>query len=265
MPTAVKLMRLFTAGFSMSLRRTLAFRTNLFFDVLLAVAGLLSALATVLLVFTQTDRLAGWTKPETLVLAGTFQILTGIKATFIDPNLSWFPSRGIRDGTLDTYLLQPAPSLFLASLATAAPLALAQTLLGLTVVAAGVSAHGRTPSGLAVIAWLMLLAVGAALTWALGVLLACLAFWAPRLELDVFYSAVWQLGRYPTDVYRRPIRLLLTYVLPLTLVAALPTGVLLRQPRPAVVLASAAAGAVAVVIAVGVWRLGLRRYTGATS
>lgn len=182
MPTIIMLARLFIAGFSMSLRRTLTFRTNLFFDVLLAVAGLLSALATVLLVFTQTDRLAGWTRPETLVLAGTFQILTGIKATFIDPNLSWFPSRGIRQGTL-----------------------------------------------------------------------------------DVFYSAGWELGRYPTDIYRRPIRLLLTYVLPLTLIATLPASVLLRQPRPAVILASAAAGVAAIIIATGVWRLGLRRYTGATS
>lgn len=265
MPTIIKLARLFTAGFSMSLRRTLTFRTNLFFDVVLAVAGLLSALATILLVFTRTDRLAGWTQPETLVLAGTFQILTGIKATFIDPNLSWFPSRGIRQGTLDTYLLQPAPSLFLTSLATAAPLALVQTLLGLGVVAVGLGTHGRAPSPLAVAAWLLLVAIGAILTWAFGVILACLAFWAPRLELDVFYNAGWELGRYPTDVYRRPIRLLLTYILPLTLIATLPASVLLRQPRPAVILTSAAAGVTAIIIATGVWRLGLRRYTGATS
>src|SRR5687767_12215537 len=134
----MKLMRLFAAGFSMSVRRMLAFRANLFFDIAVAGAGLASTVGTILLVFTQTDRLAGWTRPETLVLAGTFQLLSGIKATFIDPNLSWFPSRGIREGNLDAYLLQPAPSLFLASLATANPLALVQTLLGLGVVVVGV-------------------------------------------------------------------------------------------------------------------------------
>jgi ABC-2 type transport system permease protein len=265
MRTALKMARLFTAGFSMSLRRTLTFRTNLFFDVALAVAGLLSALGTILLVFTRTDSLAGWTRPETLVLAGTFQLLTGIKATFIDPNLAWFPSRGIREGTLDTYLLQPAPSLFLTSLATAAPLALVQTLLGLGVVVLGVSTHGHPPSPLGIAAWLLLLVVGVMLTWALGVLLACLAFWAPRLELDVFYGAAWQLGRYPIDVYRQPIRLLLTYILPLALIATLPASVLIREPRPIVLLASVAAGAAATILATGIWRLGLRSYTGATS
>jgi ABC-2 type transport system permease protein len=263
--TALKLARLFIAGFSMSLRRTLTFRTNLFFDVALACAGLLSVLATILVVFTRTDRLAGWTESETLVLVGTFQLLTGIKATFIDPNLAWFPGRGIREGTLDTYLLPPAPCLFLVSFATAAPLALVQTVLGLGVVAFGVNTYGHAPSLVSIAAWLLLVLVGAAITWALGLLLACLAFWAPRLELDVFYGATWQLGRYPVDIYPQPLRLLLTYLIPLALIATLPANALLHQPEPTAVLASTATGAAATLLATGLWRRGLRRYTGATS
>ena len=259
----MKMLRLFAAGFSMSLRRTMTFRTNLFFDVALAVAGLATALGTVLLVFTQTDSLAGWSRSETITLVGTYQILTGIKATFIDPNLAWFPGRGIREGNLDAYLMQPAPSLFLASLSTAAPLAFVETVLGLGVVAVGVS--GDPPGVAGVLGWLLLLVVGVVVTWALGVLLACLAFWAPRLELEVFYGAAWQLGRYPTDVYRRPLRFVLTYVLPLTLIATLPTSVLLRETTLVVVAGGVGAGAVAWLVAVGAWRLGLRRYTGATS
>jgi ABC-2 type transport system permease protein len=263
--TMLKAGRLLAAGFSMSFRGSLAFRTNLFFDIALAVTGVLSAVAAILVVFTQTARLAGWTRAETLVLLGSFQLLTGIKATFIDPNLSWFPSRGIRHGNLDTYLLQPAPTLFLTSFASAAPLALIQTILGLAVVVLGVTVNGQPPSLIRIAAWLLLLVVGATLTWALGVLLACLAFWAPRLELEVFYGAAWQLGRYPVDIYRRPVRLLLTYVLPLTLIATLPAKVLLHEPSPAVVLASAGAGVLAIVVTICVWRLGLRRYVGATS
>jgi ABC-2 type transport system permease protein len=261
----MKMARLFAAGFSMSLRRNLAFRTNLVFDVAVAVAWLVAEVATILLIFTRTDQLAGWTRPETLVLAGTFQLLTGFKAAFLDPNLSWFPGRGIRDGNLDTYLLQPAPSLFLTSFANAAPVSLVQAVLGLGVVAIGIGSAGDLPSPVGVLAWLLLLVVGATLTWALGVLLACLAFWAPRLELEVFYGAAWQLGRYPVDVYRTPVRAVLTYVVPLALIASLPASVLLRDPSPAVVAMSVVAGGVAALVATGVWRLGLRRYTGATS
>jgi ABC-2 type transport system permease protein len=60
-------------------------------------------------------------------------------------------------------------------------------------------------------------------------------------------------------------RVLLTYVVPLALIATLPAGVLLRDPGPTVVLTSIAAAVVAALVSTGVWRLGLRRYTGATS
>lgn len=260
----MRMLRLFGLTFSMSLRQATAFRTNLLFDVLLAVLSLAGALAAVELVYTQTDSLAGWSGSQMLVLVGTFQLMSGIKSTFVDPNLGWFPSR-IRDGRMDLYLLQPAPSLFLASLGTHAPLALTQVGLGVGVVALGVSWGGAVPSIVGVLAWLALLAAGVGVTWALGVFLACLAFWAPRLELDVMFGAAWELARYPVDIYRRPLRFVLTYVFPMALITTLPAGALVRGPSLAGVLSTCAAAIGAVLLAGGLWRLGLRRYTGATS
>jgi ABC-2 type transport system permease protein len=261
----MKLLRLFAAGFGRSLRATLTFRVNLLFDIGLSMIGLLASLATVFIVYARTDSLAGWTEAETYVLIGTFQVLSSLKSTFIDPNLAWFPDNAIRRGMLDTFLLQPAPTLFLASLARSTPLSLVQLVLGLGVITLGIIDHGQLPEPAAVLAWIITLAGALAVTWATAVLLACLAFWAPRLQLDVFYASAWQLGGYPTDIYRRPLRLVLTYLFPLTLIATVPTSTLLDGPR-LLVLASTVAGAtVSCLLAVGCWRLGLRRYTGATS
>ncbi|MFC7622972.1 ABC transporter permease [Microlunatus sp. GCM10028923] len=261
----MKLIKLFGAGFSRSAQATLAFRINLIFDILLSIIGLLASLATVIIVYARTDSLVGWTEPEAYVLIGTFQVISSLKHTFIDPNLSWFPENGIRKGKLDTFLLQPAPTLFLASLSRSTPLSLVQFLLGLVVIMIGLGRHGRTPTAGTVVAWVLTLIVALAVTWAMGVLLACLAFWAPRLQLDVFYGSAWELARYPTDIYRRPLRFALTYLFPLTLIATIPTSTLLHGPQVAV-LGSAVAGAgAACLLAVGCWRLGLRRYTGATS
>lgn len=261
----MKLLRLLGAGFSMALRRTVAFRINLVFDVLLSFAGLGAALAAVLIVFTQTDTLAGWTKAESLVLIGTFQLITGLKGTFIDPNLSWFPDSGIRNGKLDAYLLQPAPSLFLASLALSAPLALIQLLLGVGVLGLGIGADGQVPALAGLVGWAVLVGVAVVVTWALGVLLACLAFWAPKLQLDVFYFSAWQLARYPVDIFSRPLRLVLTYVFPMALIASFPSATLLRGPRWDLLLGCVVGAGCAALLAMAVWQLGLRRYTGATS
>ncbi|MEU0093601.1 ABC-2 family transporter protein [Kribbella sp. NPDC006257] len=258
----MKLLRLFGAGLRMSVQGTLAFRLNLLFDIGLAIVGLGASLATVVIVFTRTDSLVGWSEADSCVLIGTFQLLSSLKGAFIDPNLSWFPDDGIRNGRLDTYLLQPAPTLFLASLAKSTPLALVQFVLGSAVIAVGLD---RVPSPVAVLAWLVTLAAGLAVTWSMGVLLACLAFWAPRLQLDIFYSSAWQLARYPMDIYRRPLRAVLTYFLPLALIATVPTTTLLDGPRILVLAPVVAGAAVSCLLATICWRLGLRRYTGATS
>ena len=142
----MKLLRLLSAGFSMSLRRSVAFRINLVFDVLLAFTGLGTAIAAVLIVFTRADRLAGWSKAEFLSLIGTYQLITGLRSTFIDPNLSWFPETGIRNGKLDSYLLQPASSLFLASLSLSSPLGLIQSVLGVGVLGWGLTVADQPPS-----------------------------------------------------------------------------------------------------------------------
>lgn len=65
--------------------------------------------------------------------------------------------------------------------------------------------------------------------------------------------------------YRRPLRLVLTYGFPLALIATIPTTTLLHGPRLLVLAPSVVGAAIACLLAVGCWRLGLRRYTGATS
>jgi ABC-type uncharacterized transport system permease subunit len=104
----MKLLGQFAAGFGRSLRATLTFRVNLLFDISLSVIGLVASIATVFIVYARTDSLAGWTEAETYVLIGTFQVLSSLKSTFIDPNLAWFPDNAVRRGMLDTFLLQPA-------------------------------------------------------------------------------------------------------------------------------------------------------------
>lgn len=260
----MRILRLFGLAFSMSLRATFAYRTNLFFDVLLAVLTLAGAVGAVQLVFTQTDALAGWSKSETLILVGTFQMMGGVRAAFVEPNLSWFVER-IRDGRMDLYLLQPAPSLFLASLGTYAPLALTQVVLGVGVLVLGLLTYGALPSLVGVLAWVLLMAVGAAVIWGIGVLIACLAFWAPNLQLDILYGSAWELARYPVDIYRRPLRFALTYVFPMAVITTLPTRALIHGPTLPTLSLGLAAGALTVALAGGLWTLGLRRYTGATS
>lgn len=257
-------LRLFGANISLSLRRSLAFRVNLVFELFVSVIGMGAGLIALSLVFEQTSSLGGWSRGESIVLLGTFQIVSGLLSTFIEPNLGWFQNQ-MTAGKLDDILLQPVPSLFLASLGMCSPLALSQAATGAIVLVIGVNDLDHAIRGSDVLAWLALLAIGTILTWAARVVLASLAFWAPGLSQDVMFGALWQFGRYPVSIYRQPIRFTLTYVLPLAFVATLPARALTRGVEPIVLGFAILIGPIAIGLVTVIWQAGLRRYTSATS
>jgi ABC-2 type transport system permease protein len=260
----MQLIRLFAAIFSMSLRRELAFRTDLIFQLFMTVASISSGLAALGIVYTQTETLGGWRLDEAIVLLGTYQIVSGFLATFIEPNVLWFAGQ-VRSGKLDDILLKPVSSVFLASLGSCAPLGLSQALVGLVVLGIGLHEGGAAPTLSGVISWLLLLAVGLMVTWASRVLLASLALWAPSIELDVVYGALWQFGRYPVSIYQQPIRFVLTYILPVAFISTFPTRALTRGASPSLLLVGVLVGVGSIVVVRAVWKAGLKRYTSATS
>lgn len=260
----MKLVRLLAMAFSLSLRRQLAYRANLVFELLVAVVGVVAGLAALAIVYTQTSRLGGWTEGEAIVLLGTFQVVSGVRATFIEPNVLWFAEQ-VKSGKLDDVLLKPVPSVFLATLGSCAPLALLQILVGLIVVGSGLNdVHARL-SFAGVIAWLVLVGVAVVVTWSSRALLACLAFWVPSLSLDVAYDALWQFGRYPVAMYQQPIRFVLSDVLPVALISTVPAYALTHGTSPSILLSAALIACGSVGLVRMVWSRGLRRYTGATS
>lgn len=260
----LKSLRLFVAIIAVSLQRELAFRANLVFQVLMTVLGIVSGLAALGIVYTQTQTLAGWSWAEAIVLLGTYQIVSGLYTTFVEPNLQWFGGQ-VRDGTLDGMLLKPIPSLFLVSLGSCAPLGLGQVGMGIVVLGAGLSKLGVSVMLSNVAGWLLLLGVALCVTWASRVLLASLVFWAQGLELDVVYGAVWQFGRYPVSIYQQPLRFVLTYILPVACISTIPTYALTRGVSVPLLLLGLMVGLSSIMLVHLVWNAGLRRYTSATS
>ena len=107
----MKLLRLLGVTFSLSLRRSLTHRVNLVFDLAQSLLGIVVALTTTVVVYQHTGSLAGWSRAQALTLTGMYAFISGLRAAFVDPSLTTFV-RCIHDGTLDEYLLRPAPSWF---------------------------------------------------------------------------------------------------------------------------------------------------------
>lgn len=252
---------LFGVLFSLSVRRAVAFRADLLFELLVTIVGAGASVAALLVVYTRTDRLGGWGPGEAIALLGTFQVVSGLRSTFVEPNLQFFGEQ-VKSGRLDAILLQPAPSILLASLGSCAPTAFIQVGLGVGIAVTGAAQADLMVTAGGVAAWLVLVLAATVVMWATRVVVASVVFWAFGLSLDVLYDALWQFGRYPVQVYRSGLQVVFTYVVPVSLIATVPVQALRGE----------ALVVVPVIVAVGtstaawwVWRRGLRRYTSATS
>src|SRR5689334_10577101 len=71
-----KAVRLFVEIFSISLRRSMAYRANLLFQIGMSVVGVAASLATLGVVFSKTASLAGWSLADSMVLLGTFEAVS---------------------------------------------------------------------------------------------------------------------------------------------------------------------------------------------
>jgi ABC-2 type transport system permease protein len=250
--------------FKMSVQRAIAYRVDFLFQSLSAVIGLAGGLGAVIFVFSQVQTLAGWTLPQTILLLGAFTLVSRVVETFISPNLDWFATR-VLNGELDSTLLQPLPSILLATLGVAQPWGLAQVLLGSGVIAVGLVATKAQFTIAGCLAGLGLLLVGVGTMWAYRVILASLAFWAPGLETGVLFSGVWQTARYPLAVYSKPVQWTLLYVFPVGAVITVPVRIVSQGPDLSMVLYALVACAASISLALLFWSMGLRKYTSATS
>lgn len=261
----MRFVRLFVASFSVSLRSQLAFRTNLLFQVFTNVVIVASGLGAVGVVYSQTRSLAGWSYGDTVVLLGTFQIVTGLIQALVEPGLTWFGQQ-VQAGTFDEILVRPAPSMFLVSLCRADPVSLSQAAMGVAVLVLGVTELGSIPGPARFVAWLLLVAAGTVSMWACRVLVSSVALWALGSgQAEVAFSSLWQLGRYPSTIYKPPIRFALTYLLPVGLMSTFPARALAKGAGAGLLLTAGFVAAGSIVVVQVVWRAGLKRYRGATS
>ncbi|HEX5323337.1 MAG TPA: ABC-2 family transporter protein, partial [Capsulimonadaceae bacterium] len=132
--------------------------------------------------------------------------------------------------------------------------------------------HRSLPTLADLSAYLLLLAFGLVLFYALNMLLMTIAFWLVRLDnLMVLADTVFQIARTPVDIFTSfgPLPpFILTYVLPLAFLAAMPVKALfgtLQSPTGDVILTAFGLAAGFLLASILLWSKATRSYSSASS
>ncbi len=242
----------------------LEYRVNFISNALLSVFWMIWAALGASVFYQFSDSINGWSYGELLVVIGLFFAINGIRQAVFDPNLDRMTDY-IRNGTLDFLLTKPINTQFMVSFRYLGVYNLFDPLLGLSLSTLGLRLAHRTLSLPAVAAFAVMLTTGILLLYTLTVLLMALAIRLVNAdELGQVSFAAVELARFPVQLYRNPVRTILTIV-PIAFFTTYPAQALLGRLAPRWLYIGPAISITAVLAASTIWKRSLRTYSGASS
>lgn len=212
--------------------------------------------------FKGTNSLAGYNFNQTLFFFLTFNLID-VFAGFLFREVYRFRPLVV-SGSFDLVLTKPMSPLFrslmggadIIDFATIPPLFFAVIYVG------GV----LNPSVLSTLYYILLLFNGFLIAAAFHI--AVLALGIITLEIDhtiMIYRDLSSLARFPIDIYKEPLKGILTYLIPIGVMITLPAKALMGLVSLPGVLWSLGLGIIAVFLSIRFWNFALTKYTSASS
>lgn len=244
--------------------REAVYRTNFVTMVAVDLIWIFVEFTLFTVIYSNTEDLAGWSKPQVFFFLGVFFSSDALFTTFFQRNF-WNFSDLVNKGELDILLTKPASTVFLALTRWINLTAIFNLFLGLAIAArfapeAGFAGGGRWAL---VALWL---GVGLVSAIVLRFAFSIWIFWTDRSwALSRLYYQFFEFATKPDTIYPRMIRYTILTILPFAFIGSVPTRALLSGLE--VVEYAWLAGVIGAFTAADalLWKLGLRRYQSASS
>lgn len=256
--------RIYRTFFVSSFARELEFRANFFAKILQNLMWIGFFLLILLVIYRNTNNVAGWSRGDAFVLAATVFLMNAIVSALFMA-LQEIPEH-VRKGTLDFIITKPIDTQFWISTRKFNFDQVGNLLVGMAMVGVGVYLSGVHPSFVAWMAYVVLVFCSIAIFYAFNLMLMTTGIWLVRVDnLWVLGESVQQVARYPIDIFPGGVRMFFVYVVPLAFIATMPARQIVRGFDPAGMLLGIAWALVFGVMARGFWRFALRHYASASS
>jgi ABC-2 type transport system permease protein len=247
------------------LARELEFRSSFAFSAGSTMIWAIFSMLLAGLVFTNVRQIAGWDLNRMFIVTGSFLIVEGLSAALVQRNMQRL-SELVNKGELDFVLTRPISSQFLVSVRYVDFGDLPTVVVGIAYVAIGVGRLGLTPGPLEVGGYLLLIGCALISIYALWFMVVTLVLWTGRINnISAVVEPFVSMGRMPSDVYRGMVRTIVTYGLPIAVIATLPSKALLGILEPAMLPYQLGLAIVLLWASHRFWHFSLRRYTSASS
>lgn len=258
-------LRLAGAQLRVSTQAALEYRVGFWTTGLVGVLWSLGGVVPLIVALDHRPEVAGWSPWQIALLTGFYLMFSGLYASLLQPAIGASMAH-IRDGTLDYLLLRPVDGLVSCLLAAFEPWSLLEVLTGVALVVTASIQLQLTPSLAELGALVVVLGCGVVSLYAIGVLMLAASFRALALEnLTYLMETLLEFAHWPVSVFRGPLKLLFTFVVPFAVMTSYPAQSLMAALGSPQLIGAVATAAGLAVIARLAWRQALRGYTSASS
>lgn len=257
--------RLWRGCFSMALVREAQFRTHFITTVILGLIQVIVGLVPVLLLFSYTDEVRGWSQADVIVLLGLHQMMTGLLAMFIGKNM-WSMTDYITRGELDLMLIRPVNAQFYVMTRWIRPDQAFNVITGAVVAVFGIAGADAMPGATNLVQATVVFLAGVVLVACVWAALAFCAFWMQSvITITMFFQDAMQIGRYPVMFFPAAVRLTFTVLVPLAFATTFPAQAITGGISWWLVAGAVGFAGVAIVLIRLFWLHAIRRYSSASS
>jgi len=247
------LFRLMWIFFRVGALNELQYRANLILQLFNSLLALVTGLVGLALVFSYTNQLGGWSRPELL-----------IRMT-IQPNMERLMG-DVEDGALDYVLTKPVDAQVLVSVREIRIWQVADVLTGLIVLLVAVF---QMQAGIGIgqaLGFVAALVMGGLMIYSFWLVLTSGAFWVVRVDnIILLFDGVYQAGRWPVGIYPDWLRTTLTFLVPVAFAVTVPAEAMTERLTPQILAGSFVFACLLLALSRQVWKIGLRRYSGASA
>ncbi len=253
-----RMLRIMGVCLKNALSSRMAYRTNFFLILFTIMAFEFLFPVVTFLIYGNGLSFPEWGLYEVLLIQGIFLLSKGISLPlFIG---MWTNVLGrVREGTFDLLLIRPASPMFLTmvtnfSIEDIGPL---PPGILLTAIALG---HVKSPAILNWIGFAVLFVFSGVILFSLTLIMSASVFrWVGNSRLGELFNVMYDFGNFPSTIFSKGFQILITWVVPISMVAFFPASMLLDKPLPNIIV-SLAAGAAFFFVSLLFWRIMLRKY-----
>jgi ABC-2 type transport system permease protein len=258
-------LRIWLASAKYSLVRATMFRGDLFIWATVELFWISVNVIMVLVIYSHTQTVAGWSKYEMLLLVGTSMLIQRFLMGFFWSGI-FEMGRNVRSGLFDFVLAQPGDPLFMASTRKLELDGLLNSVVAAGLVVYSAVKLGVHPGIMGVALYACMIACGVVIHYSALVMAMSLAFWITSSQgVEGSYFTLMEFSRLPREAFKGVASIIFVWVLPVVVVSNGPARELLHGFQPSWALGLCAATAAWFALAVTVFRSGLKRYTSASS